>query len=303
MTKIDAFAHILTPKFLSKMEAIDPTVLNKFPFMKNEFLTDLDKHLESIPEDVQQILSFVNLNPEDFTDPKTSAELCRAANEELLETVNGHKDEFPAGVAMVPMNNIDEAINIIDDQVANKDGLAGIQLFTRAMGKTIADPSYHRVFEKMVEIDKPIWLHPVFDQRKPDNNIAFSWEYELTQAMNDIVTSGLYQEFPNMKVIVHHAGAMVPFFSQRIKYIMTKENYADFQKFYVDTAILGNTKALELAFSFFKADHVVLGTDSPFGIPPAGATEVIIEAIEKMDITGKQRNKIYKDNITKLAGQ
>ncbi|WP_335337485.1 hypothetical protein [Companilactobacillus ginsenosidimutans] len=52
MTKIDAFAHILTTKFLSSMEAIDPTVLDKFPFMKNVVLTNIDKHVASVPEGV-----------------------------------------------------------------------------------------------------------------------------------------------------------------------------------------------------------------------------------------------------------
>ncbi|WP_335337490.1 amidohydrolase family protein [Companilactobacillus ginsenosidimutans] len=249
------------------------------------------------------MLSFVNLNPEDFTDPKTAAELCRQANDELIETINNHQAKFPFGVAMVPMNNIEEALKIIDDQVVGNDEIVGIQLFTRAMGKTIADPSYEPIFKKMSEIGLPVWLHPVFDSRKSDNNITFSWEYELTQAMNDIVTNGIFQRYPNIKIIVHHAGAMVPFFSQRIKHIMTKDNYQDFQKFYVDTAILGNPKALDLAFDFFGEDHIVLGTDAPFGIPPAGATEVIIDAIEKMEITDKQKEKIYTDNINKLVAK
>jgi len=174
--------------------------------------------------------------------------------------------------------------------------LVGVQLFTQALGQPITAEAYEPVFAKMAAIGAPIWLHPVFDMQKPANNLTFSWEYELTQAMYGIVAAKYFRKYPELKVIVHHAGAMVPYFSQRIKYIQTAEDYADFQKFYVDTAILGNPKALELAADFFGIDHVLFGTDSPFGIPPVGPTAVIEQAVNDMAITAAQKQAIFRDN-------
>ncbi len=161
-------------------------------------------------------------------------------------------------------------------EIAVNPHLAGVQLFTRALGLSIADPEFHLIFEACSRLDLPIWLHPIFDERKPDNNIIFSWEYELTQAMLQLFQTGIFQEFPNLKIIVHHAGAMVPFFSERIRYILPEDQEKDFHKFYVDTAILGNPKALELTIEYFGVDRVLLGTDLPLGIQPAGATQVIL---------------------------
>lgn len=64
-----------------------------------------------------------------------------------------------------------------------------------------------------------------------------------------------FEECPNIKIIVHHAGAMIPFFAGRIDNIV-KDKKDDFKKFYVDTAILGNSKALELAIDYFGIDRV-----------------------------------------------
>ncbi|MCH5465498.1 amidohydrolase family protein [Levilactobacillus tujiorum] len=300
MTVIDVFAHVLPPKFLAKMDSIQPHILDQFPYMKNNLLTDLAAHRQSLPVDHQQILSMVNLNPEDFVNPDQAAELCRAGNAELAAMVRANRDVFPAGVAMLPMNNVPAALAIIDEQVVSSDALVGVQLFTQALDKPITDVVYEPIFAKLAAVGAPIWLHPVFDPRKPDNNLTFSWEYELTQAMYGIVAAHYFRKYPNLKVIVHHAGAMVPYFSQRIKYIQSAEDYADFQKFYVDTAILGNSKALEVAVDFFGPDHVMFGTDSPFGIPPVGPTAVIEQAVRAMAITPQQREGILHANWQKL---
>lgn len=296
MTVIDVFAHVLPPKFLAQMDAIQPHILDQFPYMKNQLLTDLTAHRQSLPADHQQILSIVNLNPEDFVDPEQTASLCRAGNAELADLIRSNRDVFLAGVAMLPMNNVPAALKIIDEQVVHGDALVGVQLFTQALGKPITDAAYEPIFAKLAAVGAPIWLHPVFNLRRPDNNLTFSWEYELTQAMSGIVTAKYFRKYPGLKVIVHHAGAMVPYFSQRIKYIQSAEDYADFQKFYVDTAILGNPKALELAVDFFGDDHVMFGTDSPFGIPPLGPTAVIEQAVNEMAITAPQRQGIFQEN-------
>ena len=152
----------------------------------------------------------------------------------------------------------------------------------------------------LAETGVPAWLHPVFDARKPDNNLVFSWEYELSQAMLQMVQADLFQEFPSLKVIVHHAGGMAPFFAGRIDRILPPAQAEDFRRFYVDTAILGNPRALDLAVDFFGEDHVVFGTDAPLGILPAGATREISQAIEDMHVSDDVKQAIFEDNYRRL---
>lgn len=299
MSKIDVFAHVLLPDFYQKMLAIEPKLPEMFPFIQHPLLGDLDKRRSLWDGETQQVISYVNVNPEDYVSSEAAAVLCREANQELASVVANNRDMYPAGVAMVPMNNLPEAVKIMEE-VAASDELVGIQLFTRALGKSIADPEFRVIFETSQRLNLPIWLHPIFDDRKPDNNIVFSWEYELTQSMLQIVQAGLYQDFPELKIIVHHAGAMVPFFGERIHYILPEEQVPDFHKFYVDTAILGNPKALELTVDYFGMDHVLFGTDAPLGIAPAGATQVIIDAINALPLSQADKDAIFTDNVKKL---
>lgn len=300
MPRIDVFAHVLPERFYAKMLAIEPTIPQVYAFFNNPVLTDMEQRRALWDGSTKQVISFVNALPEDYVGPDEAAALCREANEELLELLRANRDMFEAAVGMVPMNNIDEAVAIVADQVVADPDMVGIQVFTRAMGKSIADEEFRPLFAALAAAGVPAWLHPVFDGRKPDNNIVFSWEYELTQAMLQMVQAGLFQEFPELKVIVHHAGAMAPFFAGRIDRILPTAQSADFRKFYVDTAILGNPRALDLTVDYFGIDHVVFGTDAPFGILPAGATKEISEAIDQMHIDDAQRQAIYEDNYRSL---
>jgi len=298
--KLDAFAHVLPTGLLTSIKKDVPNIIEDNLFLQIPSLDDFKIRRQDFPEDFKQIISNVNLNPEDYYDGKLAAEMCWQANEELLQMTTDDSDMFEAAVAMVPMNNIPEALKIIDEQVAKNDKFVGIQLFTRALDKSIASSEYEPVFAAMEKLGLPIWLHPVFDKQKHENNITFSWEYELTQAMYQIVKAGYFEKYPAMKIIVHHAGAMVPFFAERIRRTMSEQEYWDFKKFYVDTAILGNTKALELALDFYGKSHILFGTDAPFAIMPNGATTEIVAAIDQMAVSKDVKQAIYHDNLVRL---
>lgn len=295
-TKIDVFAHVLPTELFNAIQEKDPNVIEENPFLKIASLSDFSARRNDLPG-VKQVVSNVGLNPEDYFDSTESVAVCYQANEELLNIVSNNSDIFEAAVGMLPMNNVSEAVKLLEEQATSNDKLLGFQLFTRANGQSIASPEYEPIFEKAAQLNIPLWLHPVFDERKPDNNITFSWEYELTQAMYQIVKANYFEKYPNLKIIVHHAGAMVPFFAERIRRTMSETEFADFKKFYVDTAILGNTKALELALEFYGKKHLLFGTDAPFAIAPTGATQEIISAIDQMDVDPKIKQAIYFNNF------
>ncbi len=260
MKAIDVFAHVLPPKFYQRMLAIEPQIPERAPFIKHPLLTKPSLRVKYLPADNYQVISAVNVNPEDYVDGKQAAELCRAGNDEIADIVD-HNSHFVGGIAMLPMNNIDAAVAIIDELQASSV-MMGAQIFTRALGKSIASPEFAPVFAAAAKNHVPLLLHPVFDPQKRDNNIVFSWEYELSNAMLQLVQAGIFTKYPQLKIIVHHAGGMVPFFAGRINHILPEGQAAAFHRFYVDTAILGNPAALQLTVDYFGSDHVLFGTDA-----------------------------------------
>ncbi len=75
------------------------------------------------------------------------------------------------------------------------------------------------------ELGAPIWVHPAEAARKlsrlPDWRKkskyemwwVFGWPYETSIFMARIIFAGYFDRFPKLKIITHHLGGMVPYFS------------------------------------------------------------------------------------------
>jgi aminocarboxymuconate-semialdehyde decarboxylase len=135
-------------------------------------------------------------------------------------------------------------------------------------------------------------------------------------AMTRLVFSGVLERWPDLKIITHHAGAMVPFYEERITafHALGEMQYGDkhtlgltkapieyYKMFYADTAIYGNTPGLMLARAFFGTEHLLFGTDFPFaGTSGERVTRQTINAIEEMGISETEKRKIFEDNARKI---
>lgn len=143
--KIAFFAHNLPPDYYQKMLAIAPGIPAKFPFIKIRTLVALKARLAQWPDDnTRQVISLATSAPKILPIRKTSARLCREANNELTAIVQANPDRFAAGVVVLPMNNIDAAIETIAS-IKDNPFLAGAQIFTRHLGRSIADERFWSV--------------------------------------------------------------------------------------------------------------------------------------------------------------
>jgi uncharacterized protein len=302
--KIDAFAHILTPKFIGEYRKINPAVEKRIEFLTPP-VVDLEIRLRLMSRypDVLQMVTAANIPLETFA-PEKSEELAQIANDEMAELVLKYPDKFFGAAACLPMNNIDWALKEFERAVT-KLKMNGCQIYSRIDGKSLDNPEYKPLYQMAAKFDVPIWIHPAtYDKLDWDTGI-FSWPYESTMAMYKLVMSGVFHELPNLKFIVHHSGAMVPFFGERVKWVLSlvPNKYPDlpgkFKNFYVDTAVYGNTSALMCAYEYYGADHILFGTDAPLG-PRWGMVEDTIASIERMTIPEEDKQKIFKYNAIKM---
>jgi aminocarboxymuconate-semialdehyde decarboxylase len=212
------------------------------------------------------------------------------------------------------------------DRAINELMFRGVLIYTPINGKPLDSPEFMPLYEKMSQYDLPILIHPMRSIDYPDyitENASkyrifstFGWPYETTVAMTRLVFSGILERYPNLKVVTHHCGGMVPYFEQRIiqfhdtaerrrekhKLGLTKAPIEYFKMFYNDTAIDGNTPALMCAYGFFGADHLLFGADMPLGDSQLGYRNYrqTINAIKQMDISDGEKTKIFEGNARKL---
>jgi uncharacterized protein len=290
---------------------------------------DLRFRMMDLFEDYVQVLSLAAPPLEALGDPTVAADLARLANDSMAEIAARHPDRFPGFIASMPMNNPDAAVEEIDRAVTQLHA-AGIQIFTNVNGRALDDPQFAPIFQRMAELDRPIWLHPTRTSAFPDYATepkskfelwwALGWPYETSVAMARILFAGYFDRFPNLTVITHHMGGMIPYFAGRIGpgldqlgvrtddedltvhlKRLKKRPYDYFKMFYADTALFGAKDAMECGLKFFGADQVVFASDFPFD--PEKGTFNIRETIKDVDglpISDADRRKIYEGNARRL---
>ena len=332
MTKIDVFPHILPRPYFERVMAAGPSGLQMGKRMAGiPVLVDLEQRLRIMDryEGYQQILTIANPPIETLGGPAVTPELARLANDSMAEIVGRHPDRFPGFVASLPMNNPEAALREIDRAIQGL-GATGVQMYTNVAGRALDGPEYQPLFARMAEHRLPIWLHParpasVADyagepRSRYDIWWAFGWPYETSAAMARLVFSGLFDRHPDLVIITHHMGAMIPFCAGRVggglEQLGSRTDDPDdmaalgrlrrrpieyFRMFYGDTALFGAWPAMEAGLAFFGADRILFGTDMPFD-PEKGPGFIrdTIAALERMRATDEERAKIYEGNARRL---
>ena len=225
---IDIFNHFMPKAYLDRLGDIIPghPVLTAFPRLKT--LWDVDARRALLDEfgETQHVLSLANPPPELIGSPDKTPELVRMANDALAEICRKHPDHFPTFIASLPMNNVEASVQEANRAVKEL-GARGVQVFTNVAGEPLSAPKFRPVFQRMVAHDLAVWVHPMrtaqfsdyASEKESQNEIWFSfgWPYETTACMTRLIYSGLFDELPNLKIVSHHMGGMIPYFAGRIK--------------------------------------------------------------------------------------
>ncbi len=321
--KIDIFCHLATPKY---KETLLKKVTGTCHYMDNfkgmAALSDMDlrlKHMDQY-EGYRQVLSIGVPPVELVLSPKDAAELSRIANDEMAEVLAKYPDRFVAALACLPMNHVEAAI--AETERAMKDlKFKGVQIYSSVNRKPLDRPEFIPLYAKIAQYDVPLFLHPVRDMDVPDYPdeklakygayVQFGWPFETTIAMARMVMSGVFEKVPNLKMVIHHCGAMIPFFAGRIglgvpqpgeNAPLTKPPVEYYKQFYGDTVLGGNTPALMCGYAFFGADHMVFASDYPYPVGPKCDVALggVIQSVERMSILEEEKTKIFSTNARKL---
>jgi predicted TIM-barrel fold metal-dependent hydrolase len=318
--KIDAYSHIVPPNYKQKLYKIIPKgLIAKTSLDSTPTLYDLEHRFRVMDrfEGILQVLTLAWPTVEDVADSKKAVDLAKWANDEMAELVLKYPDRFVAAVACLPMNNMNAALK----------EFRGIQVTSNINGKPLDLPEFMPLFEKMSQDNLPIYIHPktgITCRDYPGESKSvysidrlFGWPYESTVAVTRLIFSGILERYPNLKIIIHHCGAMVPYFEERIigfydkqemlwktkdRESLTRAPIEYFKMFYTDTALYGSTPALMCAHAFYGADHLLFGADMPLGDIQLGFRNYrqTINAIEGMEISEMEKKKIYEDNARNL---
>ncbi|HEY3868942.1 MAG TPA: amidohydrolase family protein [Actinocrinis sp.] len=190
----------------------------------------------------------------------------------------------------------------------NPDISGGLQPFT----PSVADEYWYPLWEKMVELDVPGMLH-ASSTRNPAMHLNGShylaWDHAVVV---ELAASRVFEDFPQLKLIVPHGGGGVPFQFNRHRALHIAQKDAPFEdavrRIHFDTSVY-DPDSLEMMIRKVGSANVLFGTEmfgTAKGADPAtgrGFDDVggmLDELAKSGAVTSQDLEAIYSGNALRL---
>ncbi len=255
-----------------------------------------------------------------IADPKRAIEVARQANDALAEHVRKRPDRF-AAFAALPLQDPDAAIRELERCVKELK-------FVGALVNGFSDspdsktplyydlPQYKPFWKALDALGVPFYLHP----RNPlagqipgyDGHnwlLGPNWAFAAETSVHALrlIGSGIFDECPNLKIVLGHLGEGIPANLWRIDHrngwmkaahkYAAKKSVADYfrKHFWITTSGNYSTSSLKQVIEELGADRVMFSVDWPFEDPAEAC-----DWMDKTPIAEADRQKIGRDNAVKL---
>ena len=245
-----------------------------------------------------------------------ASRLAKEANDRLAKAVHAYPDRFVGLAAIAPQLPKTAAREI--ERASTELGLKGVIINSHTHGEYLDSKKHWPIFEAAESMGAPIYLHP----RTPspatiepylDYGLYFAgWGFAAETSLHAmrLIMAGVFDQFPNLKIILGHMGEGIPFWLDRIdnRYLLQVKIGAvremarlpsEYFKnnFVITTSGMTYAAPLKLSTEVLGAHRILFAADYPY--------ESLTEAVEFMDsapVTQTDRHKIYHANAEALFG-
>jgi aminocarboxymuconate-semialdehyde decarboxylase len=214
----------------------------------------------------------------------------RAHNDALAELVGKHPGRLLA-TAQLPVQDV--AASVAEARRAVRElGMVGVYVDTDPGGRTLDDPALDPLYETLVDLDVPLFVHPSplgnagqaddVRLRRFDMDLLFGFAYDETLAVVALVFGGVLERHPGLDVCVSHGGGAAAFVAGRFARAVRLRPWASaalrangfdhyYRRIWFDTHV-HDELSLELLVAHAGIERLVFGTN--FAGWDSGADEV-----------------------------
>ena len=243
-------------------------------------------------------------------DAETAVKLARASNDVLHEAVRAHPGRF-AGFATLPTPDPKAAADELERAVS-KLGFKGAMIMGLTHGRFMDDKKFRPIFERAAALDVPVYIHPtpphpsVMDAYFKDypvlSGAPLGFTLETLTHTYRLILSGLFDEFPALKIIVGHLGETAPFLLWRTtdtlgRRIKMPRAFGDYYRthFWLTTSGAFSDAALTCSIAEMGVERIMFSIDWPFQENLPGR-----KWLDAAPVSERDRAAIFGGNAQKL---
>jgi hypothetical protein len=244
-----------------------------------------------------------------------AVDIAREANDYLASAVQQNPERF-AGFATLPTVVPDTAADELEARV--KDGFKGGVVNGHSSGRYLDDKFFWPILERAESLNVPIYIHPTAPPQpvidayyagfSPEVTYSLStngwgWHIETAVHVLRLIFSGVFDQFPNLQVIIGHLGEALPFMLPRLDrnmpVEMTKLNrsVADYLReniYYTFSGFTFTPTFLDL-FLQVGAERIIFSTDYPYAPMEVGRM-----FLDNLPVSPADKHRIAHGNAERL---
>lgn len=254
------------------------------------------------------VLSLAAPGTEPF-EPTLGTKVARETNDALAEAISRHPDRFQGYATLAP-KDADSAAKELERAVKEL-GFKGWNTHSNFGDSFLDEKRYWPVLAKAEELGVPIYLHPSFPIVSQFQTYgtglagpSFGFGAEAAMVMMRLLTAGVFDVYPRLKIILGHYAEGLPFMLDRVDrpylqgHISTdpavapklKRMPSDYLRDNMLASTSGNYSAAAVVCtrSALGAERMVIGSDHPFEDMSA-----CMDFLEKQPMTDAEREHLY----------
>lgn len=306
MRKIALEEHFSAPGFEKYLDAVvpmfDPAALATIEKLLPEFDDQRIDMMDRCEIDIA-ILSQTAPGVQGEEDSNNAVKTASASNDFLAERISRHSERY-RGFACVALQAPTEAAAELE-RCVNELKFVGVLVNGQTGGEYLDDAKFDVFWERVSALQVPLYLHPgipydqsrVFTGRPELKGAIWEWTCDTATHALRLVFGGVFDRFPNVKVILGHMGETLPFSLWRLDSRIAISSFGKAMKKppsqYIRDHILVTTSGvcangpLLCSVSELGEDSVMFSTDYPYE-----NAEIAARFIEDAPLNTEQKEKI-----------
>ncbi len=171
------------------------------------------------------ILALTAPGAQALLDAREACGLAQRANDYLAEHVSAWPQRYVGMTTVAPQDPQWSGREIV--RGARQLGFKGVQINSHTHGEYLDHPKFDPIFRALADTGQPLYIHP---QTPPDAMIGpmleagldgaiFGFGVEVGLHLLRLITSGIFDRYPELQIMVGHMGEALPFWVYRLDYM------------------------------------------------------------------------------------